>query len=201
MKKYYVVKNGRVPGIYTTWTDCKAQVDGYSGAVYKSFTAKADAMTYWEVGDQSGAPDDVTQISTEAWAYVDGSYIHSQRRYSYGMVICVGEQEYEFSRAFDDAEMAAMRNVAGEITASMQAVEFCLQRKIDSITIFYDYAGIGHWANGEWKTNNPYTAAYAEFIKRAREEMQIIFVKVKGHSGDEYNDRADRLAKSALGIE
>ena len=30
--------------------------------------------------------------------------------------------------------------------------------------------------------------------------MQIRFVKVKGHSGDTYNDMADRLAKEALGM-
>ena len=28
----------------------------------------------------------------------------------------------------------------------------------------------------------------------------VTFVKVKGHSGDKYNDLADKLAKEALGI-
>ena len=36
--KYYAVKKGRKTGIFTTWDDCKAQVNGYKGAVYKSFT-------------------------------------------------------------------------------------------------------------------------------------------------------------------
>ena len=35
--KYYAVKKGKVPGIYFNWNDCKAMVDGYQGAVYKSF--------------------------------------------------------------------------------------------------------------------------------------------------------------------
>ena len=35
--KYYAVKKGKVPGIYLNWNDCKAMVDGYPGAVYKSF--------------------------------------------------------------------------------------------------------------------------------------------------------------------
>lgn len=36
-KKYYVVWKGHVPGIYSTWNDCKLQIDGFTGAVYKSF--------------------------------------------------------------------------------------------------------------------------------------------------------------------
>jgi ribonuclease HI len=36
-KKYYVVHVGRQQGIYTTWADCKAQVDGFKGAIYKGF--------------------------------------------------------------------------------------------------------------------------------------------------------------------
>lgn len=34
--KYYVVTVGRNPGIYGTWADCKAQVDNFPGARYKS---------------------------------------------------------------------------------------------------------------------------------------------------------------------
>jgi len=41
-KKFYAVKTGRTPGVYGTWADCKAQVDGYSGAVYKSFPTAAE---------------------------------------------------------------------------------------------------------------------------------------------------------------
>ena len=43
-KKFYAVKTGRTPGVYGTWADCKAQVDGYSGAVYKSFPTAAEAL-------------------------------------------------------------------------------------------------------------------------------------------------------------
>ncbi len=36
-QKYYVVWKGRKPGIYTSWTECEAQVKGFAGAEYKSF--------------------------------------------------------------------------------------------------------------------------------------------------------------------
>ena len=36
-KKFYVVWNGRKTGVFTSWKVCKAQIDGFDGAQYKSF--------------------------------------------------------------------------------------------------------------------------------------------------------------------
>lgn len=36
-KKYYVVWTGRKTGIFRTWDECKAQVDGFAQARYQSF--------------------------------------------------------------------------------------------------------------------------------------------------------------------
>jgi ribonuclease HI len=45
-KQYYAVRNGRKPGIYRTWEECKAQVDGYAKAQYKGFTSLEEAEAY-----------------------------------------------------------------------------------------------------------------------------------------------------------
>lgn len=37
---YYAVKVGKNPGIYETWAECKAEVDGYKGAKYKKFPSQ-----------------------------------------------------------------------------------------------------------------------------------------------------------------
>ena len=42
-QKFYVVWKGRTPGIYLTWDDCKAQVDGFADAKYKAFSNRAQA--------------------------------------------------------------------------------------------------------------------------------------------------------------
>ena len=34
-KKVYAVRKGKATGIFYTWDECKAAVDGFSGAVYK----------------------------------------------------------------------------------------------------------------------------------------------------------------------
>ncbi len=42
-QKYYVVWQGKQPGIYTDWESCKEQVAGVQGAQYKSFDTKLEA--------------------------------------------------------------------------------------------------------------------------------------------------------------
>jgi len=42
--KFYVVWKGVQPGIYDTWTDCRLQVQGYEGAIYKSFDSREEAV-------------------------------------------------------------------------------------------------------------------------------------------------------------
>ena len=44
--KYYAVAKGRNIGIFTSWDECKANVDKYSGAIYKSFEKENDAIDY-----------------------------------------------------------------------------------------------------------------------------------------------------------
>ena len=42
-QKYYVVWQGKKPGIYSDWDECKEQVVGVQGAQYKSFDSMAEA--------------------------------------------------------------------------------------------------------------------------------------------------------------
>lgn len=43
--KFYVVWEGRRPGVYTTWDECRRNIEGYPNAKYKSFLSKKDAET------------------------------------------------------------------------------------------------------------------------------------------------------------
>jgi len=42
-RKWYVVWAGRKPGIYRDWASCKEQIDGFSGARFKSFLSQNEA--------------------------------------------------------------------------------------------------------------------------------------------------------------
>ncbi len=41
--KFYVVWKGRETGVFSSWDDCKAQTNGFDGAVFKSFESKEQA--------------------------------------------------------------------------------------------------------------------------------------------------------------
>ena len=45
-KKYYCVIKGRIPGIYTNWTDCEKQVKKLTGVTFKGFCTMEVAQNY-----------------------------------------------------------------------------------------------------------------------------------------------------------
>lgn len=199
-EKYYAVKSGRKTGIFRTWEECKANVHGYSGAEYKSFPTREEALDYLGIAGEDFSPENVSEGAGCVKIYVDGSYNGLTEEFSYGMVVLTDKGEEKFNRKFDDKELAAMRNVAGEIKGAEAAMQYALDRGIPEIEIYHDYEGIARWCQGQWKTGREGTRAYKEFYDRASSRIKIRFVKVTGHSNDRYNDMADELAKEALGL-
>jgi ribonuclease HI len=209
--KYYAVRAGRQTGIFTSWDECKKQVIGFSGADYKSFLSMEDAENYMNRFTQrqsvdSQANDVDGSFSHDlndgrAIAYVDGSYNIKTKEFSFGAVLLHDGKEFHFKEKFNDKELAEMRNVAGEIKGAEFAMRYCMENEIKKIDIYHDYEGIAKWPLGDWKTNKDGTKAYKRFYDETSKSVHINFVKVKGHSGDVYNDLADRLAKEVLGID
>lgn len=194
MKKYYAVKAGRVPGIYLTWDDCKRQVDGFSGAMYKSFPTEEEAEAY--VSPNEDEKEELSDHTAEA--YVDGSYNVVTGEYSCGVVFFYQGEEIHMAQKGEDLELASMRNVAGEILGSRMAMERAVELGVKVLRIYHDYQGIASWCLGEWKTNKEGTKAYKEYYDSVCNSVDIRFIKVKGHSGDQYNELADKLAKSVI---
>ena len=209
-KKFYAVKVGRVPGIYGTWDECKMQVDGYPNSEYKGFARLSEAESFvgpevlksMKLTSDIYAHEEKASVPLEdgyaVKAYVDGSYDVATGNYASGAVILVDGKTVELSKLYTDDAGGKLRNVAGEIKGAELAIEYCKKQGIDSVVIYHDYLGVGKWADDEWKANLDMTKAYKSYIRECRKNMRINFVKVKGHSGDKYNDMADALAKAAL---
>lgn len=206
--KFYAVQKGKKPGIYTSWDECKEQVNGYSGAVYKSFNNESDARKFlssdgYEVKSKvkpSGI--DITKYDCPI-AFVDGSFNSDTKEYGYGVVIIEDTKnpnEIHYNGSNNKPEHATMQNVAGEILASMTAMKYAKNHGIKKMIIFHDYEGIAKWCTGEWKATKEGTIKYKNFYNMISESVQIEFVHVKGHSNEYYNDMVDALAKDALGI-
>ena len=92
------------------------------------------------------------------------------------------------------------RNISGELNATYGAIAYALQNNLPEITIYHDYVGIAEWANLNWKANKPETKQYANYVNRVRNEKGLVinFVHVKGHSGNMFNEVADKLAGEAI---
>ena len=191
--KYYAVKNGRKTGIFTSWDECKEQVHGFLDAEFKSFATEEEALNYINNVKKEVSSD-------VAKAYVDGSYNEKTNEYSFGVVLLHEGQEIHFKKSFSEDELSSMRNVAGEIKGAGFIILYCLNRGIKDLVIYHDYEGISKWYQNEWKANLYGTKKYQEFANNVSNDINVSFVKVKGHSNDHYNDLADRLAKDALGI-
>lgn len=211
--KIYAVRKGVKPGLYETWKECEEQVKGYSEAEFQRFNSRENALAYLGIGEpelveimqeitnytKNEPVEEVCHSIYENYAYVDGSYNPKTHVYGYGGFLSVNGKEYILQGSDNNEGMASMRNVAGEIQGAMAAVNKAIALGLDSLVIYYDYKGIECWANGDWKTNNPYTKVYRDYMFSSSLILDIQFVHVKGHSGIEGNERADRLAKEAVG--
>ncbi|AMB98841.1 ribonuclease H [Aerococcus urinaehominis] len=201
MAKYYAVRRGRKPGIYRTWDQAKAQVQGYSQAEFKSFTDPDQAQAFMAGGSNrlgSSPGNEEADKGQEMTVYVDGSYDAQSGYYGYGGVVFFQGQKQIYKGSQNKPGLQDMRNVAGEIIGAMQAVKLAKQAGAKSLAIYYDYQGISKWTLEEWQAKNPYTQAYRDYMQAASQDLAISFHKVQAHTGDQYNEEADRLAKLAI---
>ena len=204
--KYYAVYKGKsgAPKIFTSWDECRKEVIGFKGAIYKSFTSEKEAINFIALNSE-GKTEEKSNESEECekglFIYVDGSFAVDKGNYSYGLVaVNDGEIIYEDKGQGSDKEAIPLRNVSGEVLGAKMAVDFAIEKGFDEVTIAYDYQGVESWALGTWKRNNKITAEYNEFMQNKMKQIKVKFKKIKGHSGHKYNDLADKLAKEALGI-
>lgn len=198
-KKYYAVKQGRKTGIFNSWEDCRKQVEGFPNAIYKGFSSSEEAQNYLKPEGNNNAPILKAESKSDKTliAYVDGSFSEEQNKYSYGCVL-LNDKVIKLSGIGDKPEITSMRNIAGELLGAMKAINWAYENNYKTIVIYHDYNGIEKWATGEWKAKQDGTKRYVDFIKNYKKNINIEFSKVDAHSGDIYNEEADRLAREAL---
>lgn len=191
-KKYYVVTDGKAPGIYDTWEICSKVLQEHGGRC-KGFSELKEAENYLH------GVKDVAEEYSGLTAFVDGSFEVSVGRYGFGCVILQpGEEPLEYYGSGNNEASAALRNVTGEMLGAMFAVKWALAHGQSEILICYDYEGIEKWSTGLWKAKTELTVRYANAMKDWGNSIRIDFRKIAAHTGNTYNERADQLAKKAI---
>ena len=223
-KKYYAVRKGVKTGLFESWSDCEPLVTGFVGAEFKSFPTKKEALGYLDGAEPETEPKEKTgrtkkkdlayylEESRNSFdfaalpddtvvAYVDGSFDGKTGKYACGVVLLTKKDGLQTrAEVGENKEAAAARNVAGELSGTMQAAAYAVKNGYQKLIVHHDYTGIAAWYRGEWKAESYCARNYVAFMKKLPDSLLISFRKVKSHTGVPLNEVADLLAKGALGL-
>lgn len=137
----------------------------------------------------------------EYYIYTDGSYLPKYPNYSgWGYVILDSDENIVHS---DYGKiLCESRNIDGECHAVTSSLKYICKKLNSNTTIYvyYDYIGIQKWADGEWKTNKNVSIVYKSIIDNLKQNytINLLWNKVKSHSGNKWNDYVDKLCKMGL---
>lgn len=179
-RKFYVVWEGRAPGVYDSWEECEAQVKEFPGARYKSFSSQDDAVAAFrgDGKDQmaifrligSHKPDIINyaafpEIRLDAIA-VDGACAKNPGPMEYrGVMVATGEE------IFHMGPLAGGTNNIGEYIALIHAASLLARRGDFTTPIYTDSKTALAWlrrgrSNTTIKLSNENTKV-VELLRRA----------------------------------
>ena len=200
---YYGVKKGRNPGVYQSWLECETEVHGFSGAEHKKFSTEQEALEFvaFKFKKKKSKKKRVVITKKSVKAFVDGSYNSQDNIVGYGVVLIEDDEPViKNFGTYTHPDMQKTQQLYGELKAAMEAVELAYANGYNELTIVHDYNGIEYLATGYFEAGTPITQNYKKFMDFYMDKLEIQFEKVKSHSGDKYNDMADKLAKMAARV-
>lgn len=220
-KKFYAVKRGRKQGIFATWAECKAQVDGFERPVYKGFMSREEAVDWLGGGQRKPAP----AISAEVLLYTDGSCLGNPGAGGWAAISMTPDPSLVEKHPVGDGETIGLPIAAGtlientvsggaaettnnrmELTAVIEGLRLIPPQL--SVAVFTDSryicdafnrGWVAIWQRRRWRkaTNEPvknpelWQALFDLACSR-----EVSFHWVRGHNANPYNERCDELARA-----
>jgi ribonuclease HI len=223
--KFYVVWAGRETGIFTDWNNCKKQVDGFTGARYKSFTSRAEAEAAFTGAKPTAGTGgrvvsagakiktynatEVNALPGDVKIFTDGGCEPNPGEAGSGLAVyrdnAVTELWYGLynpNGTNNTAELNALHQgmlmAKDEIAAGKTAVVFSDSQY--SIQCIVQWAA--GWEKAGWKKksgeikNLELIQTMYSLYQQLKESIQILHVN--GHVGLEGNELADRMSIMAI---
>jgi ribonuclease HI len=182
--KYYVVWQGKKPGIYNSWQDCQEQIHGVKTALYKSFESKIEADKAF-----AGKPEDYIQKKSPSattkgkkttkgksailW---DSISVDAACSGNPGLMEYQGVDTKSKERIFHQGPFLMGTNNIGEFLAIVHALALYKQKGLTTRPIYTDSVTAMGWVKKK-KANtkleqNAKTAKLYELIQRAETWLQ-----------------------------
>jgi ribonuclease HI len=225
-KRYYVVVNGRRPGIYNKWLGedgAADQVKNFPDAVYKGFHTREDAIEWLKENDEEAllslaagsletvdsgtssgdleSPEDVLKAG-KVLIYTDGGAINNPGPGGYGVVLKYKDHIKELSGGFRRTTNNRM-----EIMACIKAL--CALKQKSSVVIYSDSkyvvesvskGWVRRWQANGWMRNREHKAENSDLWQQLLDlcsRHEVEFRWIRGHVGKKDNERCDQLAMEA----
>lgn len=209
---YYAVHKGHNPGIYTSWNDCKKQVDKFDGAIFKKFKDKTEAQTFLEKGfGENKKPRIVTRRENDdkknkvkieeavededsdnvIFIYTDGSCIRFKNNISKaGFGIYIPSKHIKVGKPLLNQKIT---NNRAELTAIIESINYLdeedLNKKLciftDSQYSIYIFTGTGERYEKDGYKKDGKDVPNIDLIKRILElkrKYNIVLLKVRAHT-------------------
>ena len=215
-KKYYAVAVGRSSGIFTDWATAEKQVKGFAAAKFKSFPTRAEAEAWLEnpvyqkkecaqpsrQEKSSASPQQQCDPETII-VYTDGGSINNPGPGGYGVVIETDGERRELSGGFRHTTNNRMEMMAAIV--ALRELQNCPKK----ISLYSDSSYLVNgitkgwakkWRSRGWTKSDGQPVLNVDLWRELLdllERVKVSFNWVKGHAGNELNERCDQLAVAA----
>ena len=223
--KFYAVRKGRKPGIYSTWSECEAQVKGFPKAEYKSFRQRTDAESYLQGNEVSNPQKKASSSAVQSgWKDPDillftdggsrnhgnhaGDHVHADDKAAWAFLIRrdghnVRGTGGEYGATNNRMELMALKNalkVLGQRGWNREKINATLDSRYVLQAIQKNW--LQSWKRNGWRKSSGETVANQELWQEIDRLLpyftQIKFIWTKGHADNKGNVIVDQMLNAQM---
>ena len=181
--KYYVVWKGKKPGVYTSWEECKKQINGFEGAQYKSFLSESEAKiafkkTYNDYKGVNTKKEVLSKKELEKYGkpILTSLSVDAACAGNPGIMEYRGVDTKTKKQIFIQGPFKKGTNNIGEFLAIVHGLAFLKHKKLDTYPIYTDSKIAMSWVQKkQCRTNLVFDKENSDLlnlIKRAEKWLQ-----------------------------